>query len=116
MKALIWIGCILCAGLVQLFLNYAGIIGAIPAMVVFGGMYASASFFCKKYEEKRSRKSITNLEGLGAVDTSPAPEKKEQAVVEDASLAPITYCRKCGKKLFEGSDFCSFCGTAIVKE
>ncbi len=28
---------------------------------------------------------------------------------------PITFCRKCGNRLIEGSHFCGFCGTAIVR-
>lgn len=26
------------------------------------------------------------------------------------------YCRKCGNKLFPDSDFCSYCGTQVIKE
>ena len=28
---------------------------------------------------------------------------------------PIKFCRKCGNKLFEGSEFCSYCGIKVVK-
>ena len=28
----------------------------------------------------------------------------------------IVYCRKCGNKLLPDSDFCSYCGTKVVKE
>lgn len=31
-------------------------------------------------------------------------------------LPQVKYCRKCGYKLLDGSDFCSKCGTPIVKE
>ena len=35
---------------------------------------------------------------------------------EIETRAHIKFCRKCGFKLIEDSDFCSRCGTAVVKE
>ena len=31
-------------------------------------------------------------------------------------LPPIRFCRKCGFELIAGSEFCSKCGTAVIKE
>lgn len=31
-------------------------------------------------------------------------------------MPPIRFCRKCGFELISGSEFCSKCGTAVVKE
>lgn len=39
----------------------------------------------------------------------------ENTIVEK-SLPQICFCRKCGNKLLEDSDFCSYCGTQVVRE
>ena len=39
--------------------------------------------------------------------------------VEDStqrSCATVRYCRKCGNKLLEDSQFCSKCGTKVISE
>ena len=43
-----------------------------------------------------------------SVKTEPPPVSEEKP--------PIRFCRKCGFELIEGSEFCSSCGTAVIKE
>ena len=112
MKALIWIVCVICASIVQVLMKWAGIGGAIPAMLVFGGMYGSARALCKKYDERKARKTAEK-----------AAHTNQNIVVKEISTPatkpshpPIIFCRKCGNKLIEGSEFCSSCGTAVIKE
>lgn len=116
MKALIWIACIIGASIVQVLLKYAGIGGAIPAMLVYGGMYGSARALCKKYDERKARKTA---EKAAYTNHNVVPTTHVQEVSTPAtkpSHPPIAFCRKCGNKLIEGSEFCSSCGTAVIKE
>lgn len=59
--------------------------------------------------------------------TSQASEKTDSEISEEADAEmedspeseekpPIRFCRKCGFELIAGSDFCSKCGAAVVKE
>lgn len=163
MKVLIWLGCLFAGSLVQLFLGYAGIGGALPTMVVFCGMFASAVSLCKRYDAYRNRASASKSVSLArsaaapvqppepsAQDTAPAAPTAQPPVpspqdtpaaptvqppvpslqdtptaptvqppeppAQSVSAAPIVYCRKCGQRLIPDSAFCSFCGTAIIKE
>ena len=147
MKVLIWLGCLFAGSLVQLFLGYAGIGGALPAMVVFCGMFASAVSLCKRYEAYRNRASASKSASqagsaaarvpppqLPAQDTAstaptaqpPVPSPRDtpaaptaqpsESPAQSVSAPPIVYCRKCGQRLLPDSAFCSFCGTAVVKE
>jgi len=115
MKALIWIVCVICASIVQVLLKYAGIGGAIPAMLVFGGMYGSARALCKKYDERKARKTAEKAAHSNA-NTVPAPHiQGSSGQAKECARPPIAFCRKCGNKLIEGSEFCSSCGTAVIK-
>lgn len=147
MKVLIWLGCLFAGSLVQLFLGYAGIGGALPAMVVFCGMFASAVSLCKRYEAYRNRASASKSASqarsaaapvpppqLPAQDTAstaptaqppvPSPQdtpaaptaQPSESPAQSVSAPPVVYCRKCGQRLLPDSAFCSFCGTAVVKE
>lgn len=117
MKVLIWIACLIGASTVEVFLGYVGIVGLIPTLAVYGGMFAAARYLCAKYEEERNGGSAADPVSSEEADGSSAAHGEgERENVESAFLPPITYCRKCGKKLVEDSDFCSFCGTAVVKE
>ena len=116
MNALIWIACIIGASIVQVLLKYAGIGGAIPAMLVYGGMYGSARALCKKYDERKARKAAEKT-GHSNVNTVPTAYVQESASpAKECAHPPIAFCRKCGNKLIEGSEFCSSCGTAVIKE
>lgn len=116
MKVLIWVGCIFCASFVQVLLSNAGIVGVLPEIAVYGGMVASARFLCKKYEENRSKESTLNITSVEGTIPNYTAEQEERTLAEKTIVLPILYCRKCGKRLFEGSDFCSYCGAAIITE
>lgn len=146
MKVLIWIACMFCASIIWVFLGYAGIGGALPAVVIYLLMFAAARFLCEKYDDRRSKKVATDNNGCtnpchsvssgdlhsppdgGVLQSAMTSEKFAQSstackkmhetsvMIETASPHLATYCRKCGKKLIEDSNFCSFCGTAVAKE
>lgn len=115
MKALIWVGCILGYSLIVTGLASGGILfGGLPTIALGGGMYALGRFLCKKYEESQRNKTKTaEQENV----LSPYGHIPEREAMPDAKVEPlaILYCRKCGKRLIEGSDFCSYCGTPIIK-
>lgn len=101
---------------VQFVLGYFGIGGPIPVIAVFGGMYVSAKFLCKKYDEKRAGKSSAVITRKESISTSRTDEQRKKVFIGKPAGTPVLYCRKCGKKLIENSDFCSYCGTAAKKE
>ncbi len=115
MKALIWIGCFIGASCAQVLLKYAGIEGALPAIMVYGGMMICGRLLCEKYEEKQKKESDANATISILDEVSDVDEQAEQEFVEKTP-ARITCCRKCGEKLVENSKFCNFCGTAIAKK
>ena len=49
------------------------------------------------------------------IDYVETEEKAETSPVQEEKPA-IRFCRKCGFELIEGSEFCSSCGTAVIKE
>ena len=116
MKVLIWIGCIFCASLVQVLLSYVGIYGALPAIAIYGGMFASARFFCKKYEEHQNQGTNAGIVGREVEMPTQAVVQKKETPIQQTDIPPILYCRKCGKRLMADSTFCSYCGTAIRME
>ena len=58
------------------------------------------------YQASQVMGSDIALETEEKAETSPVQEEKP----------PIRFCRKCGFELIEGSEFCSSCGTAVIKE
>ena len=90
MKALIWIVCVICASIVQVLMKWAGIGGAIPAMLVFGGMYGSARALCKKYDERKARKATEKAAHSNA-NTVPTTHVQEPANPAKECVRPPYY-------------------------
>lgn len=123
MKFLIWSGCIIGASMLQVLFGYAGIGGAIPAILIYGGMFWSAKALCNKWDDYRYKKDREKFQKEYKEPTPPpgyVPVVKETdetpEVVEQTEPPKIKFCRKCGFELLEGSAFCSKCGTPIAKE
>ena len=58
MKALIWIGCIFSLSVCTVIIKNCGIIlGGIPAALMFGGMWWTATTLCKKWDERNAKSS-----------------------------------------------------------
>lgn len=94
MKALIWIGCIIGASVAQVILNRLGIVGAIPAMLVFVGMWGAGRTLCKAYERKKKKcNSLMNEETASEADITfdTMPEVAEETVpqAEDLQVEPL---------------------------
>ena len=58
------------------------------------------------YQSSQVMGSDIALETEVKTETPPVQEEKP----------PIRFCRKCGFELIAGSEFCSKCGTAVIKE
>jgi hypothetical protein len=137
MKALIWFLTILAATILNVLLGYATGIEA-GYVVFYIAVYFVAKRLCKAWETHK-----TNRENAGVtpIDADPAEPtgfqyvddsvpNRNDVVFEIATSnkkdlsesicitqnPQILFCRKCGFKLIDGSDFCSRCGTSIVKE
>lgn len=55
MKILIWGVCILVVAIIQVMAENAGIIlGAIPAVILYGGMFWVAQTLCKAWDKKKA--------------------------------------------------------------
>lgn len=50
------------------------------------------------------------------INVDSTPLTSELFSEEEKKPHIIKFCRKCGFKLIDGSDYCSRCGTAIIKE
>ena len=61
-----------------------------------------------KATSQASEELDSKISGEADAKTEDSPESEENL--------PIRFCRKCGFELIAGSDFCSKCGTAVVKE
>lgn len=122
MKALIWILTFLLGSILNTLIGYAIGIKA-GAVLLYIAEFYIAKKLCEKWdqrkEEKQSTKQVQNAENIiePNVVVESIPASIEQPVVtNDNPERKIMYCRRCGSKLIEGSEFCSKCGTQIEKE
>ncbi len=130
MKVLIWISTFFVGTLINTLIGYAIGIRA-GAILLYIVEYYIAKKLCEKWDEHNRIKEATPAE-LSAEQVQPldgfsynqkAKNQKEIVNEQSASnvektptIKTISYCRRCGFKLVEGSDFCSNCGTKIKKE
>ena len=105
MKILIWFLCILANSVITAITKANGIIlGGIPTFIMYMITFAVARTLCEKWEEHKNNKQQRIIPNKKAIDGK---------VAENCDK--ITFCRKCGKKLLDNSQFCSECGTEVVK-
>lgn len=116
MKVLIWIACVIVASIVQIFLKELGIGGAIPAMLVFGGMYGAASTLCKKYDERKARKTEEKTAHNSISTVSAMHPPKDSTLEKENSHPAVASCQKCGNSLPEDSEFCPYCGARLESQ
>lgn len=105
MVFLIWFGCIAAMSIIQTLLSYAGISGALPTLILGICTLGIASAQTEKYLQRKAMKKLSNK----CVD-------RPESVTDNNDIPPILYCRKCGKRLTEGCDFCKFCGTEVKRK
>lgn len=106
MKVLIWFLCIFANALITTIIKYNGIIlGAIPSVLLFAGTMWLARTLCKKWDVYKEKKSA---------------EKKGPAHTPLSDVLQINseihFCRVCGEKLVDNSQFCHKCGSPIAKK
>ena len=89
--------------------------GAIPTLIICGGMFLTSRGLRKKYEAYREKKALQCVNGKKIYSTSRVSEKRDNISSAVSVVPPVVYCRRCGKKLIENSTFCSYCGTEIKR-
>ena len=130
MKALIWISTFLVGTLINTLIGYVIGIRA-GAVLLYIVEYYIAKKLCEKLDEYKSAKESSVAE-LSSEHGRPIDmfsnnqeinkqvefvnEQSKLSVEETSKFKTISYCRRCGFKLVEGSEFCSNCGTKIEKE
>lgn len=130
MKVLIWISAFFVGTLINTLIGYAiGIRAGVILLYIVE--YYVAKKLCEKWDEHKGIKedSATELSSEQVQpldDFSYNQERKNQiqfvneqsasSVEETPIIKTISYCRHCGFKLIEGSDFCSNCGSEIEKD
>ena len=103
MKVLIWFLCIFANALITVLAKENGIIlGAIPTIVLFGGMFWLATALCKAWDKRHEDDRENRI--------------LEREKAEEAAREQVRFCRKCGEKLLDGSKFCRICGTELIEE
>lgn len=94
MKILIWIGCIFFASAIQVLLSYAGFGGAIPVMVVFFCMCASAQYLCKKYDKRRDKSSTSPTVSKEPIYTDSVKESEDAPLIQTTPLGDESHHSK----------------------
>lgn len=118
MKFLIWCFCIFANAIITTIVKEAGVIlGAIPAVVLFGATMWLAKTLCKKWDEHKENKKTEKK-----VKTQPVTHPASVELVAPQPVSQIQvnhkicFCRKCGSKLMDNAAFCNKCGTRVIKE
>ena len=129
MKAVIWILVFLVGTVVNTIIGYAIGIRA-GAILLYAVEYYIAKKLCEKWDKHKNEKEAFTIEsspeqGLPNVNTPIGQEESGQveivneqaasALEESPTYKTISYCRYCGFKLVEGSNFCNNCGTKIER-
>ena len=105
MKILIWFLCILANSIITAIIKANGIIlGGIPTFIMYMITFAVARTLCEKWQEYKNNKQKKTTTTVETID-------EEETEIKDK----IVFCRKCGFKLIDDSEFCSNCGTNIIK-
>jgi hypothetical protein len=130
MKVLIWISTFFVGTLINTLIGYAIGIRA-GAILLYIVEYYIAKKLCEKWDEHKrikeaapaelSTEQVQPLDGFSynqeAKNQKEIVNEQSASSVEEApTIKTISYCRRCGFKLVEGSDFCSNCGTKIKKK
>ncbi len=109
MKIFIWAICILVNSVITASLGMKGItLGGIPTLLLYVATFGVARTLCKKWDDKKEQKQVTDNYRKASDDTD-APRAKRTV------NNPTHFCRKCGSKLPENATTCTECGTEDVK-
>lgn len=111
LKVFIWLCCFFVVAVIQTAAREAGIIlGAIPAMLLFGLAWWSAKKFCALWDQRQAEKAA--LAASASPDPIPLPTEPEPTITD--STAPATpklrYCKHCGSPLDPATHQCTGCG------
>lgn len=115
MKVLIWILTFLIGSILNTLLGYAISIRA-GAFLLYIVEFYVAKKLCEKWDERKAQKQSDNNNQQSFVVPEDPVTTETMDAVSETNERKIQFCRRCGTKLIEGSEFCSNCGTPIEKE
>lgn len=115
MKVLIWIMTFVIGSILNTLLGYAIGIKA-GAVLLYIVEFYIAKKLCEKWDQHKNQRQSTNKSSQ-TVEEKPKPiaVEVERDTFSKLPERKIQYCRSCGSKLIDGSEFCSNCGTQIEK-
>lgn len=112
-KILIWLLCFFVVSVIQTAAREAGVIlGAIPAMLLFGLAWWSAKKLCALWDQRQAEKAA--LAVSESPIPAPLPAEQEPTITAPSSSAPATpklrFCKHCGSPIDPATRQCTGCG------
>ena len=109
MKVLIWLFCFFVVAVIQTAAREAGLIlGAIPAMLLFGLAWWSAKKLCALWDQRQAEKVAFAVSESPVPD--PLPTEQEPATSAPAPATPkLRYCKLCGAPIDPVTRKCTDC-------
>lgn len=112
-KILIWLLCFFVVSVIQTAAHEAGVIlGAIPAMLLFGLAWWSAKKLCALWDQRQAEKAALSVSESPIPD--PLPAEQEPTIADPAAPAPATpklrFCKHCGSPIDPTTRQCTGCG------
>ena len=112
-KILIWLLCFFVVSVIQTAAHEAGVIlGAIPAMILFGLAWWSAKKLCALWDQRQAEKAALAVSESPIPD--PLPAEQKPTITAPSSPAPATpklrFCKHCGSTIDPTTRQCTGCG------
>ena len=116
MKALIWFGCIFFIAVIQTIFRQSGVVlGAIPTVILYGGMLWLETHLCKKYDESKSSSQDESESDDKNRNENLAVDVDFDTVATDPMVDSVFVCPICGGiYTARGSKTCSQCSVSAV--
>ena len=112
MKVFIWLFCFFVVAVIQTAAHEAGVIlGAIPAMLLFGLAWWSAKKLCALWDQRQAEKAALAVSESPIPD--PLPAEQEPTIADPTAPAPATpklrFCKRCGAPIDPTTRKCTDC-------
>ena len=116
MKALIWFGCVLFVAVIQTVFRQSGImLGAIPTVILYGGMIWLATYLCKKYDESKASSQDKSESNDEKQDEHLDVNRSFETIAADPQVDSVFVCPVCGGiYTAQGNKTCSQCSIPAI--